>query len=206
MPNIILAENSATLETVIIERKRLEKEKHPDLELVDSIVLKSGPQAYKVATHWVIVNRHTGEVHHNSVKIETFSKKKSGWIWTEMASITLEEGKTNEITALMAFMAAVLNTQMPDMPGRYLIVPIEENDTVAPIREDTLQAFIELSQKSGTAVFSKLLAWASEADNIDQVIRKLESLDIDRLQRLNTLAGITSLRKVLTIWQDNRDK
>jgi len=121
-----------------------------------------------------------------------------------MASITLEEGKTNEITALMAFMAAVLNTQMPDMPGRYLIVPIEENDTVAPIREETLQAFIELSQKSGTAVFSKLLAWASEADNIDQVIRKLESLDIDRLQRLNTLAGITSLRKVLTIWQENR--
>jgi hypothetical protein len=65
---------SLDLDSVLIERVKVEKEKNPDIELMDKVILKDGPRAYKVAQHWIFVNRNTGEIHHHALIIETYQK------------------------------------------------------------------------------------------------------------------------------------
>src|SRR4051812_7961724 len=95
------------LETVLIERVRMVQEKYPDIKLLDKVILKNGPQAYKVALHWVLANRHTGEVRHHSLKIETYRKSKDGWTLPLDNSITLGQGDQTEIIRLQTFISTM---------------------------------------------------------------------------------------------------
>jgi hypothetical protein len=40
-----------------------------------------------------VVNQHTGEIHHDSLRIETYRRFSPGWAWDEERSITLEGEK-----------------------------------------------------------------------------------------------------------------
>ena len=51
----------------------------------------------------------------------------------------------------------------------------------------------------------KILEWAVESANTNLVVEQLGRLDVDSLQRLNTLVGISSLRNALSLWQANRE-
>lgn len=200
-----LAEESETLESVILVRKRMEQESYPDIDLVDTVVIKSGPIAYKVANHWIFLNRHTGEVHHHAVTIETYAKRKAGWLWNEQRSVTMEDIDTSEIRTLLAFLASVTNANIPADPGRYLVLPITGDADTTEVNEEALNNFLELSRKSGVDVFSRLLDWAVQADNSEQVIEKLEQLETTDLQKLNTLVGLSGLKNVLAIWEANKE-
>ncbi len=81
MSTVFLADSKEPLEAVLIERRKVEQQANPDIEMLDHVFLKVGPQAYKVAVHWVIRDRNTGELHHHAVKIETYRRtKKAGWV------------------------------------------------------------------------------------------------------------------------------
>jgi hypothetical protein len=71
------------------------------------------------------------------------------------------------------------------------------------IKEDELISFLDLSHKTGLNIFSKLLEWA--VDNSEELLEKLESLNIDSLQKLNTIVGISNLKSVLTVWLENKE-
>jgi hypothetical protein len=128
-----LAKYEDDLQAVITERKRLQQQQFPDLELGDFVVLKNGPQAYKVASHWQILDRNTGELHHHSVTIETWRRRKAdnGWFLDDSHSITLANEVNSEpkITRLTTFLAAVLGAHMPNDPGDYLILPLHREGT-----------------------------------------------------------------------------
>src|SRR5438876_12408991 len=95
MSQVRLADRSEPLDAVVVRRQLLEQETYPDVRCVDKLVLKHGPRAYKVATHWVIVNRNTGELHHHALKIETYRVKKDGWYLDSGHSITIEADETD---------------------------------------------------------------------------------------------------------------
>lgn len=65
------------IEAVVVERVKLNQKKYPDTDLVDKVILKDGPRAYKVALYWIIVDRNTGEIHHHSLRIETYRRTKA---------------------------------------------------------------------------------------------------------------------------------
>jgi hypothetical protein len=70
-------------EPLVVRSKNLDKETYPDLERLQVVVLKDGPRAKKNAKYTVIRNRHTGEVHHGALVIETLrglkQTRKSGF-------------------------------------------------------------------------------------------------------------------------------
>lgn len=44
-----------------------------------------------------------------------------------------------------------------------------------------------------------------KAESLDMILKKLQELQVDDLQRLNSLTGIANLKKALAIWEENRE-
>jgi hypothetical protein len=54
---------------------QIDPQRFPDLDSLQSVTLKDGPQARKEAKYTVIRNRHTGDFHHDVVTIKTYRKR-----------------------------------------------------------------------------------------------------------------------------------
>jgi len=124
MTDEIIAAYDQPLQAVLLRRKEMVETDHPDMRMVDSLILKDGPRAHKVATHWVIVDRHTKEVHHHAVRLSTYTRLKAGWVVEDEHSVTIDDAKADEITALATFLATVKNVAIPEGPGDYIVVPV----------------------------------------------------------------------------------
>lgn len=222
MSEDIILPSDQNIDAVMFERQRVERERYPDIQLVDKIILKDGPRAYKVASHWVFVNRHTGEVNHHALRLETFRKNKPGWTVDSKHSLTLENKEGEEVTKLFHFLSVVLDKDFSKPSGSYLVIPMqqvtEDNDALLTlirhlqdagqditISEATLNQFLELTQKSGINVLSKLIEWLLKSTDINQVVDKLETLEAGDVQKLNTAIGLSALKNVLEIWQLNKE-
>jgi hypothetical protein len=163
-----IAENDQSLEAVLIKRREIEQDKNPDISLKDSVVLKQGPRAYKVATHWIIIDRNTGEVHHHAVKIETLRRRKSGWLLDEERSITLDDSKGDEIKPLETFLGVVRGANMPEKPGDYLVVPVTDEG----VNKTSLRRFLDAisTAEKGDFVAQVLLSAKGDPDLLQAIV------------------------------------
>lgn len=157
------------IEAVLFKRQQVEQQKHPDIRLVDKIILKDGPRAYKVASHWVFVNRHSGEISHHSLRLETLRRKKNGWTSDDKHSLTLEDKDEQEVTKLFHFLSVVLNKNLSDSSGDYLVIPVNKSVSGTNINRESLKKFIDLLQSNGIDTISII---------IDQLIQAEKTVNI----------------------------
>lgn len=54
-------------------------------------------------------------------------------------------------------------------------------------------------------LFSRLLNWFSSLSSPNQILNKLEQLDITRLQQIRSIAGLSALKSSLDIWNNNKE-
>lgn len=80
---------------------------HADLQHVQSVVLREGPRAKKTARYVAVRNRHTGEVHHHALTLETGKKIKGSWELDDKRSISFADEEDDEIARLMEFLQQV---------------------------------------------------------------------------------------------------
>ena len=52
---------------------------NPNVGKISQVVLKDGPQTFRIATLLEIVNPKTGTLHHYSLKIDHIVRKKKSW-------------------------------------------------------------------------------------------------------------------------------
>lgn len=71
--------------------------------------------------------------------------------------------------------------------------------------KNELQRILDIEKDMGLQIFLRLLDWFAKIDNREQVVNRLEYLESEGLQKLNTLIGIGSLKTVLSIWSMNKD-
>ena len=71
---------------------------------------------------------------------------------------------------------------------------------LSQINEDDLKTFFELNKKAGVNVFSKLINYAINLDDSNQLVERLEKLEVDSLQKLNSIIGLSNLKKVYELW------
>jgi hypothetical protein len=67
--------NDLSLQQVLVEHRKTYS--RPSIRYVDQTVLKEGPRSLKVATMFEVVNHHTGELHHYSLKLESARRSKA---------------------------------------------------------------------------------------------------------------------------------
>src|SRR5205085_1555480 len=124
----------ADLPALVIKHIREENPRSPDIAARDYCVLKAGPRSRKIAYYLGIVDRHTGEFHHDSLQIKTLRKRVGGWQFDVVHSVTLTDEQEDEIARLLTFLATVKGGSIPAETGDFLAVPVPQEADAEAIR------------------------------------------------------------------------
>lgn len=96
---------------------------NPNVGQISQVVLREGPQAFRIATLIEIVNPQTKEFHHYSLKIDHIDKKvRSGWFAKPEKSVRLEGDDPNEIERLYRFLHASAQGELASSDGDLHII------------------------------------------------------------------------------------
>jgi hypothetical protein len=88
-------------------------DKAADVGPVEAVVLKEGPRSKKLARYMPVMNRHTGEVHHHALTLETGKKIQGSWELDDKHSIGFSDEGPDEIGALLSFLHRVRGVPAP---------------------------------------------------------------------------------------------
>jgi len=100
---------------------------NPNVGKISQVVLKDGPQTFRIATLLEIVNPETGEHHHYSLKIDHIvRKKKTGWFTKPERSVRLEGKLPDEIDRLYMFLHALKQGGLADEQGDLHLIRSED--------------------------------------------------------------------------------
>lgn len=66
---------------------------------------------------------------------------------------------------------------------------------------DFLASFI---QKGGLNVLPEIIKWLSETEDTKELISKLQELNLNQLEKVHNLIGISNIKSILTLWEENK--
>ncbi|WP_017795737.1 Shedu immune nuclease family protein [Oceanobacillus kimchii] len=90
--------------------------------------------------------------------------------------------------------------------GSYTIYKANpELEKILSLFESNNKIFTQLLDDDKSDVLEKTLEWIVNNENSDKMLDKLSKLQGNELDQLNTLVGLTNLKKLLVIWEANKD-
>lgn len=90
---------------------------------ISQVVLKDGPQSFRIATLIEIINPTTKEFHHHSLKIDQIARKKTqGWFTKPERSVRIEGDSPDEIDRLYTFLHALKQGTLSDQRGELHLI------------------------------------------------------------------------------------
>ncbi len=196
------------IEQIRTEIETWKVDDNPRIVCGHSAIIKSSTRAYQVATCLEIVNEHTGELHHYAIEIHNVHKYKSkGWVYQEKYRI-------NDLVVfelLHEFLTLIKDNRLgKEYKKRHLI---EDKDFqllegVKNSDSETIKMIIQnpdTYNNAGGEILKYLLELSLKEGNVIDLVQRLGELDLDSLKKLNSLAGISQLKGVLEIWNQNKD-
>lgn len=151
---------------LVVHPTVVNRERHPDLDLIQHATLKEGPRVKKEAAHIVIIDRHTGEVHHDQVTIKTYRKRQGGWHEDPEHSITLSGEGDDEIQKLLDFLSVARSGSTPTESDYVIVTAPKEG-----IDPQGLQKLLsQLSDTNKADVLADVLAFAAHDATLFQVL------------------------------------
>jgi hypothetical protein len=147
-----------------------------------------------------------------------FQRKGRSNNWSDYKSLSLSslradewvklELKSDELLRLVKHLNKLYNLHaqegIPREAAHYIKVEAHI-DALLQADKDELLRILDVKAEIGSQIFLRLLDWFAQARNREQIVARLESLEPDGLQKLNTLIGIGNLKTALAIWQGNRN-
>lgn len=100
---------------------------NPNVRTITQLVLKDGPQAFRLATLLEIINPENQEFHHYSLKIDQIERsQKKGWFQKPERSIRLEGDSPNELERLFTFLKGIDEGAIAAARGKVHLVRAED--------------------------------------------------------------------------------
>jgi hypothetical protein len=72
--------------------------------------------------------------------------------------------------------------------------------SLAALSEDQLRVFLEANDAAGSALIARLLAWATKARGVPELVVLLERVGHEALANLNTAVSLSALKESLGLW------
>jgi hypothetical protein len=172
-------------------------------------------------TRLVFLPSMVNNVHDESAAVKgTFVYQRQGPNdeWDNVQSINLSSLKAGEGVRLRLKSEEVLDLVnslrglyslheedgVPDQKTVFIKTDVHNTGSLE-LDEAELRNLLDLIGETGANVVSKIVEWCESQENIDQALHHVENLEGSRLETLNTLAGIGSLRKAYSVWEDNQE-
>jgi len=149
-----------TPSVLLVRSTAVDRDQNPDIETIRSVTLKVGPRSRKEAAYIIILDRSTGEFHHDAITIKTFKKRKGAWGEDVEHSITLSSEGEDEIQKLLDFLAAARGGSIPKHSGDFVVVAAPASNT-------------------DRAALQELLNKLSASGRIDVLANMLENVHLD---------------------------
>jgi Domain of unknown function (DUF4263) len=203
---------STTPDEVLAEIERNYSSRNPSIGKIQSCFLRNGPMVYKLALMQQIVDQE-GKHHHNVLILESYKKLKGGWEHQDTKKITLDDKEIDEITLLEKFITAYKDyTQQEKKTFGVIasneydkfekVVSSEIGNAIESVLEDA-DNYQKIVQQGGLNLVKDVIEWVFTTENSNAIVEKLRDLDLESLQEITTVAGITQINKVLEIWKSN---
>lgn len=148
----------------------------------------------------------------------TFERKGPSGTWEGVETFPLTKLKKHEGVKLTIRSSELLKLY-EELTALYEIyraegIPLGETRFIRASR--TVKAVVEMSDEEltevvraeesmGSEALARLIRWASKADNFSLMFERLESLELDSLYKLNAAVGISTFKRALKTWSDNRN-
>ncbi len=168
-----------TLEELKIQIRK--SSTNPNIGNTTQAILKNGPRSYKIATLFEIMDPNSDEIHHYSLKIETYKKTKKFWERKLEHSISLTSEGDNEIGTLVDFLISYRNRLYKLTEGNYRV-----------LSEDALQ------KVSDVQVLLKEAGSKEKLKIITQLLSEIEGNEIpfEDFEKLFRIGGRDTIKKV----------
>jgi hypothetical protein len=158
--------------SIIVNRYTVDPGNNPSLSTVDTVTLKDGKRVRKTARHLVIIDQHTGEVHHHAITIETHKKTSQGLSLVDKHTVTLD-GSTDEakleddeIFKLSTFLQTI--HYIPNA-GTHLVIPT----TSSTLDHHSIMQFVNAISTSNKAdMLAEILYRIKDEPQVLQAIVK----------------------------------
>jgi len=146
-----------------------------------------------------------------------YQRKSRNQQWEDHKTLNLSQLKSGEWVKLALNSAEILNLYrhlgdlykiferegIPSGRSRFVLADEGLISLIAADESDLTQ-LLNREPGNASALLSRLLYWLSRIENPTQVVESLEQLEINSLQQLSGLVGITTLRSSLEIWEHNK--
>jgi hypothetical protein len=145
-----------------------------------------------------------------------YQRKKKADEWEDISTLPLSklkggegvqlEVKSEEVYKLVTTITAFYDAHCKSgIPKSKMVAVLPGDRDAHALTTDKLERFGTALQKIGVDDLASILDWAVESPNTKVVVEQLERLDVDSLQKLNTLVGVSSLKNALSLWATNKE-
>ena len=100
----------------------------PEIGKVHHIILKNGPQTYKIAVLFEIINSNTGKFHHYKLDLIKIRKKKGLYVFQQENKHTIDND--DEISALFKVLSLINNDELPSDANTYKVITTSEYNSI----------------------------------------------------------------------------
>ncbi len=168
--------------------------------LIFSPVMVDNPNSEKatVKGYFIFQKKGKNDVWENHKELNLSNLKAQEWIKLEI--------KSEELLALLQGLYPLYKISHKDgIPyGETRYVKVKANlEELSKITEQDLKTFFQLNKRAGARLLNSFLNYAANLENPQQVVDRLEKLEIDNLQKLNSLVGLSNLKKCYDAWLTN---
>lgn len=191
--------NPPKAEPLVVHESAFDPEIKPDLARMQTTVLKDGPRARKIAKYTVLRNRHTGEVHHDALVIETNRNLKGVWSRDDKSTIWLSNEEDDEIQRLLDFLNVIRGGSIPKKPSSYVVLP-------ATGKEQALQDFFtEASDAGKIDLLADVLRRAMDDATVFQVLLERAQKDPELFREAMLALNLAAYRQAVAKLQQMID-
>lgn len=184
--------------------------------VTDDVLLRETQTTRLLFRPTVIDNLHDQEA---SVKGTLFfQKKRKGDKWEDYKEFNLSELKAEEWVSLnlkskeiLALYRALTDLYsiyqvegIPSGESEFIKADAGLNALLSANNQDFL-SLLDQESESALALVVRLMSWISLHEEPSKIVEKLETLDLAELQKINSLAGITTLKSGYSIWTGNEN-
>jgi len=147
-----------------------------------------------------------------------FQRKGQSDKWEDSESIPLSKLKKGEGVKLELKSAEILTlfTEIQNLYEMYreggiprgqaqFVKANKAVEAVAELTDEEITAVVKGQQYLGAQAVARLIQWASDAQNFTLMFERLESLEPESLVNLNAAVGISTLKRALVTWSENRN-
>lgn len=177
----------------------------------DPIVLREGTTTRLVFKPTIVNNRRNGEHPLGGDFIYQKKGRNDEWEDEETARITSIESGTgiklalnrDEIDLLLRHWQGLYAFYRQNgIPVRRAPYSIQES--VTALNGTTSQLLEQVVAQAGETGLAAVLKWAIETSDVSESVKQLSRLDAGSLQKISAISGISVLKRMIDVWNENK--